>query len=78
MTPLKTIAISDMDGVLLDLHLDGARLRGTLNALVAEHGFKFEGRGLLTDISAICTQLAQKDAAAGAPGGAGDHGHLPR
>ncbi len=40
-------------------------MRGTLNALVAEHGFKFEGRGLLTDISAICTQLAQKDAAAG-------------
>jgi phosphoglycolate phosphatase-like HAD superfamily hydrolase len=66
MNQVQTVAITDMDGVLLDLHLDGARLRGTLDALVAEHGFKFEGRGLLSDISSICAQLSQKDPEAGA------------
>jgi phosphoglycolate phosphatase-like HAD superfamily hydrolase len=65
MNALKTIAIVDMDGVLLDLHLDGPRLRVGLDALVAEHGFKFEGRGLLNDISAICAELSQRDPAAG-------------
>jgi phosphoglycolate phosphatase-like HAD superfamily hydrolase len=54
-----------MDGVLLDLHLDGARLRGRLDALVAEHGLKFEGRGLLTDISAMCAQLSERDPESG-------------
>jgi len=65
MSDVKTIAVSDMDGVLLDLHLDSARLRGTLDALAGEHGCKLEGRGLLTDISAICTELGKRDPAAG-------------
>jgi phosphoglycolate phosphatase-like HAD superfamily hydrolase len=65
MSRIPTVAITDMDGVLLDLHLDSARLRGTLDALVAEHGFKLAGQGLLSDLSAICSQLSQKDPEAG-------------
>jgi Glycosyltransferases involved in cell wall biogenesis len=66
MTGPPAVAILDMDGVLLDLHLDGARVRGEVNAILAAEGLSVDGQGLLSGIAAACAELRAGDAEAGA------------
>ena len=66
MTGLPAVAIVDMDGVLVDLHLDGARVRREVNGILASEGMSVDGKGLLSGIAAACAQVGARDAEAGA------------
>jgi len=52
MTGTPAVVILDLDGVLLDLHLDSARVRRKVNAILAPTGISVEGKGLLSGIEA--------------------------
>jgi dolichol-phosphate mannosyltransferase len=66
MSGPSAVAILDMDGVLLDLHLDGARVRCEVNGILAAEGTSVEGQGLLSGIAAACAQVGARDPQAGA------------
>jgi phosphoglycolate phosphatase-like HAD superfamily hydrolase len=66
MTAPAAVAILDMDGVLLDLHLDGVRVRREVNGILASEGMSVEGQGLLSGIVAACAQVGAQDPEAGA------------
>jgi len=66
MTAPRAVVILDLDGVLVDLHLDGAGVRRALNAILASEGMSIEGQGLLSGIAAACAQVGARDAEAGA------------
>jgi phosphoglycolate phosphatase-like HAD superfamily hydrolase len=66
MTGTPAVVILDLDGVLLDLHLDSARVRRKVNAILAPTGISVEGKGLLSGIEAACAELGARDAEAGA------------
>jgi phosphoglycolate phosphatase-like HAD superfamily hydrolase len=55
-----------LDGVLVDLHLDTARVRRELNAILAPEGMSADGEGLIAAIESVCAKLAARDAEAGA------------
>ena len=66
MTGPASIAIVDMDGVLVDLHWDTARVRREANVILAPEGMNLEGEGLITGIQSACAKLGARDAEAGA------------
>ncbi|MGB8298881.1 MAG: glycosyltransferase [Polyangia bacterium] len=61
MTAPAAVAILDMDGVLLDLHLDGVRVRREVNGILASEGMSVEGQGLLSGIAAACAEVGARD-----------------
>jgi len=65
MTRPAAIAILDMDGVHVDLHLDGQRVRRALNAILASQGLSVDGQGLLAGIAAACAKVGAKNPTAG-------------
>jgi phosphoglycolate phosphatase-like HAD superfamily hydrolase len=66
MSGPPAVVILDLDGVLVDLHLDGARVRGAVNSILAPEGMSVDGQGLLSGIAAACAELGARDVEAGA------------
>jgi len=66
MKPPPSAAILDLDGVLVDLHLDAQRVRREVNAILAGHGLTLAGEGLLAGIESACAALSSRDPEAGA------------
>ncbi len=65
MSRPPAVAILDMDGVLVDLHLDGADVRREVSGILASEGMSVEGQGLLSGIAAACAEVGARDAEAG-------------
>ena len=53
MTGPASVAIVGLDGVLVDLHLDTARVRRELNAILAPEGMSADGEGLIAAIESV-------------------------
>ena len=66
MSGPPAVAILDMDGVLVDLHLDGAGVRREVNGILAPEGMSVDGQGLLSGIAAACAEIGARDAETGA------------
>ena len=66
MTGPPAVAILDLDGVLVDLHLDTARVRREVGAILASAGMSLDGKGLFAEIDAARAELSARDAEAGA------------
>jgi phosphoglycolate phosphatase-like HAD superfamily hydrolase len=66
MNPPPAVVILDLDGVLVDLHLDGQRVRRELNEILAGHGLSVEGQGLMAGIEVACASVSLHDPPAGA------------
>jgi phosphoglycolate phosphatase-like HAD superfamily hydrolase len=66
MTGPASVAIVDLDGVLVDLHLDTARVSRELNAILAPEGMSVDGEDLIAGIETACAKLGARDAEAGA------------
>jgi len=64
MSGPPAVAILDMDGVLVDLHLDGAGVRREVNGILAFEGMSVDGQGLLSGIAAACAEVGARDAQA--------------
>ena len=65
MTGPAVVAILALDGVLVDLHLDGADVRREVSGILASEGMSVEGQGLLSGIAAACAEVGARDAEAG-------------
>jgi phosphoglycolate phosphatase-like HAD superfamily hydrolase len=66
MTGPASVAIVDMDGVLLDLHWDTARIRRELNAILAPEGMSVDGDDLIAGIASACAKSDARDVEANA------------
>jgi len=66
MTGPAALAIVDLDGVLVDLHLDIVRLRRELDAILSPDGLEIGAGEIVDGIEAACTKLGVRDGEAGA------------
>jgi phosphoglycolate phosphatase-like HAD superfamily hydrolase len=62
MTGPAVVAILHLDGVLVDLHLDTARVRRELDAILATAGMAIDGDDLVAGIESACAELGARDA----------------
>ena len=65
MTGPSAVAIVDLDGILVDLHLDRARVRHELNAILAPQGTSIAGEDLIAGIGSACARVGARDAEVG-------------
>jgi phosphoglycolate phosphatase-like HAD superfamily hydrolase len=66
MTGPAVVAILDLDGVLVDLHLDNARVRREVDAILVPAGLGMVGDDLIAGIESACVKFGARDAEAGA------------
>ncbi len=67
MRPVRRLAIIDLDGVLVDLHPDRARLRGQIEHVLAEEGASLDSGDWAMAIQAASAQAEVRQPGAGAP-----------